>query len=406
MQIIPVFKIILFFKIFFIFISFSHGQYLKDINDAELYIIDNKYNKAIFLYENSFKKHQFSRGIDNYNIALALTLRKEYKRAFQYIDSCVLKGYTLNYFQSSFFSPLHNTEKWKKLVLIYDSLRNIYLNKTNTEGFKILQKLVDIDQKETIKLYEHDTMQYYIDKIYYKNGLRLLQLINSDSLPDVELFDFEKLKTRSIIPWVLIRHYFGMVNRAKIYVKTEDKHYEFYNKVLKDERLFIALISLIEKGKLSSYIMRDGLEYNNPKNIFGKIGICKYIRYNGPKKLTPADLNSLEILEELWFNNNINTENISKFNEERKKIGLDSFDSEYKKSVYIQKKKGELGDDYKFWFQFSAQARVEKYYLTSDQIYFEKVNLYNEKGINIVLTIDGLTEIRNIKNINIIKYVK
>ena len=197
-------KYFILYLLFFIPLS-GNAQYFDYINKAEQNIIEKKYNSAIVNYLNAYEKYQFLRSNDCYNLVLASTLEGKNNVAFQYIDDCVAKGYTIEYFQSDFFKNLHASKDWTKFEAKYDSLHNRYLNQFNSQKYILLKELEDIDQESLKKSYAGDTL-IFIDSMFYENGKRIAELIQHDSIPTVELFDFEDIKLRSYIPWVLVRH--------------------------------------------------------------------------------------------------------------------------------------------------------------------------------------------------------
>ena len=358
-----------------------NAQYFKYINKAEKFIIEEKYNNAAHNYNLAFKKYNCPRSSDCYNMALVSTLLGRVKTAYKYMDSCVTKGYTLDYFESDFFKSIHHSKRWDNFLNKYDSLRDCYLQHKNNLKYSILKDLETFDQQTVKQIYKNDTMRYAVDSVFYKNGKRIAELIMHDSIPDVELFNFESLNQRSTIPWVLIRHYFGLVNRSPFYIKKKDENELFYQKVINDSSLYNELIQLIDIGKLTPHVLRDGLIYSNKDELFGSTQIKVEASYSGHKVFVPEDFNKLSILEELYYRKDYTPEEIEFFNNNRDKICLPKYNDELLMRCYVSRKKDLLMDNSKYWFQLSSGSRIVKYYTNQKYVQFEV--LKSNAGINI-----------------------
>ncbi|MBE9468833.1 MAG: hypothetical protein IMY72_11030 [Bacteroidetes bacterium] len=376
------------YLILFLFVIplFGNAQYFSYINKAEENIIEKKYKRAIVNYLNAYEKYQFLRSNDCYNLVLASTLKGNYNLAFKYIDDCVAKGYTIEYFKSDFFKDLHASKDWTKFEAKYDSLHNSYLNQFKSQKYIVLKELEDIDQESLKKSYAGDTL-IFIDSIFYENGKRIAELIQHDSIPTVELFDFEDIKMRSYIPWVLVRHYFGLLNRAKHNCKNDNKNensnYQFYHKVLNDSSLYNLLLGLINKGKFSPTVFREGLTYSRLEPFFGSTQVKTYVRFEGPIMKKVEDFNKIKIVEELWYKEDYTPLQIKSFNKNRKTIELSTFGNEIKTITYNDSIRSLYKDNYKYWFQFYLGTRIEQMYLQANKCRFEKVNK-PEKGVNFI----------------------
>lgn len=312
---------------FCLILSVCHANYPENINKAEQLAIKGRYAEAATVYTETLSEYQHLTSADYYNLLVCLTKTDQNQLAFRYLDSCIVSGYTIKPFKQVVFTNLHDKKAWSEFKERYDSLRAIYQAHKQTESYKKLAQLVETDQEAAIKMSE-ENHEYLSDSVFYSNGLTLYRMIQQEAIPEVELFDFESIKYRSTLPYVLIQHYFGMVNRAKIYAKEDNPHKAFYAKVAKDTRLYDALLILIEQGALTPNVLRDGLRYSAPEELFGKVGLKIYEKRK--EQNSAPDIT----LEELWTINNYNDSLIQGYNTHRKKIYLSTYHEQLAIATY------------------------------------------------------------------------
>jgi hypothetical protein len=211
-------------------------------------------------------------------------------------------------------------------------------------------------------------------------------MIITDSIPYVELFNFESVNIRSCIPWVLVRHYFGMVNRAKIYLDENTKYSQFYNAIKNDSSLYYALISLINKKRISPYLLKDGLEYSNSNDLFGKSGVFCYKIYEGGEIIFPDDIKKVKIIAEIYFKEGYSDSAIHQININRAKIRLPKYETEIKKMVYQDSMNNVLKENSKYWFEIINMQNTQTLYINNKNVRIVKAN--NTEGINIYFATD------------------
>ena len=309
-------------------LSACHANYPENINKAEQLAIKGNYAKAATIYTETLSEYQHLTSADYYNLVVCLTKTNQNQLAFRYLDSCIVSGYTIKPFNKVVFTNLHDKKAWSEFKERYDSLRAIYQAHKRTESYKKLAQLVETDQEAAIKMSE-ENHEYLSDSVFYSNGQTLYRMIQQEAIPEVELFDFESIKYRSTLPWVLIRHYFGMVNRAKIYAKEDNPHKAFYAKLAKDTRLYDALLNLIEQGSLTPNVLRDGLRYSADEELFGKVGLKIIV-----KKEHSYISDDYKEFEALWIKNNYNDSLIQVYNTHRKKISLSTYQEQMAIATY------------------------------------------------------------------------
>jgi len=353
------------------------SQYYSLINKAEKYIIKENYDSAVFFYNKVVDLYGLKRSVDCYNYTLVNTILGNTNIAFQYIDSCIVRGYSIKYFESIFFQDLRKNDEWNLLENNYNSLYNIFHSQFESDMYIVLNNLVTEDQNVASKTYLSDSLKIVADSVYYLNGQQLIRLIKNDSIPQYDVFNFENINIRSRIPWVLVRHYFGLVNRALSIDRAKQEH-QFYLNVKKDSLLFKLLLALIDKGDFSPFVFRDGLVYSNPINLYGETKLKYYQRYR-------SEDNGIKIIEELCCREKYSVNEISFFNENRKKIGLPTFEDEIEIALYRANCLELYGDNFKYWFQLSKGPRSVAYQFKEETLKIEKEETLGGWNVTIML---------------------
>ncbi|MCG8410343.1 MAG: hypothetical protein MI739_03560 [Bacteroidales bacterium] len=267
----------------FIQVSFSqlpNDSYYDIINEAENFFFEKDYIKALGNYHRAFEKYNTPRGNDYYNATIVAFLSDNENLAYQYLEETVNRGYTIEFLKNPIILGLtKDSTKWSLFESRYENLHNTYLNQLKSPIIKELNNMLDQDQISTFNI----KSQQSLDSLYYSNIYKLIRLIKKEHSACVESFNMESRKLQSIFPLVILRHYFGMINRAFYY--PEEHKGEFYTKALETKNIIEEeLLNLIRIGKISPVLISETYCYNSPKAIFGKLGenFCRYI-------ITPKD---------------------------------------------------------------------------------------------------------------------
>ncbi|GEM_PF-6844854 len=182
------------------------GYYSK-INQAELSI--NKYDNdsALVVYETAFNSYPNHFYKDLHNACLCYIKTSKLDKAELLAEELVLHGYLLNDFESdSAFSPLIKSQYWNTLKTNYTNLHNKYIEGLDTAFRKKIYEMFLKDQNaaSSKRICFQDSIFYHqaieLEKIFLQQGFQGC-FVNKDTL-----------NTKTLI---LIRHYFGLVNRTK-----------------------------------------------------------------------------------------------------------------------------------------------------------------------------------------------
>jgi hypothetical protein len=182
------------------------GYYSK-INQAELLI--NKYDNdsALVVYETAFNSYPNHFYKDLHNACLCYIKTSKLDKAELLAEELVLHGYEMNDFgKDSVFTPLIRSQYWKAFINSYTRLRNKYTETLNPHFRNKIYEMFLKDQKaaSSKRICFQDSTFYHqaieLEKVFLQYGFQGC-MINRDTL-----------NTKMHI---LIRHYFGLVNRAR-----------------------------------------------------------------------------------------------------------------------------------------------------------------------------------------------
>ena len=181
-------------SVFFLLLNFigvvkAQHDYTKEyypfINQAELQIIDGKYDDALELYCKVFKSVPRCFSKDYYNAAVCAVKAMKYDTAFQFLDSLVVKGTEKSFFNNcSAFQPLKKELKWQTFLAHFDKNHQIALNRKNSTLEKLLKGLDFSDQEFRAKNGAYQLYRDTINKIDKHNVKILNMLIEKYGFPN------------------------------------------------------------------------------------------------------------------------------------------------------------------------------------------------------------------------------
>lgn len=183
--------------------SSSYHQYYKEINKAELFIVELNFENAFDIYYrtlNEYSKHRIS---DLYNASLCAVLLKQYNPAKIWMKELLKKGVRFdNIFENKIFRCMPDS-CWTELRNESDSLSAIYNSSVDLEYFSIC----DVMRKREQNYIGFNKKTY--DSLIYKHAILLHKLISEKGIPSVSMFDGQPL------PIDVIRHHFALRNQFK-----------------------------------------------------------------------------------------------------------------------------------------------------------------------------------------------
>lgn len=117
------------------------------INQAELRIVDGRYDEALAAYKQAFASVPSAFARDYYNAAVTALLLQDRKETFNYLEKLVAKGVSLNYLERQpVFDSLQSTRHWRKFARKYTKRRRKYDEGFNQELRANLDELYARDQ--------------------------------------------------------------------------------------------------------------------------------------------------------------------------------------------------------------------------------------------------------------------
>lgn len=158
--------------------EFNSEKYFEHINNAELAICDENFEKAIKEYEVAFDLIEKPFGKDIFNSALSSQIMNDFEKRDNYLQQIINNSNELDFVESVFVNNYMTQQEWSKLV----SKREITYDQTLRTEFN---EIYDRDQ-----LYRpmYETYDDTINSNRKVNLKRILELTDSDGFPSqVEL---------------------------------------------------------------------------------------------------------------------------------------------------------------------------------------------------------------------------
>jgi len=262
------------FKVFFLLFiilftliqckNVNYLNYYSKINEAELYINKQKFDSAIIVYETLLKKYSNSFYKDLHNACICCLKENNLNKAERLAEQLVKHGYEIEDFEKdSTFKSLINSSQWKTFNSNYRALRENYLATLNLDERNNFQKIFVKDQKAA-----SSGRMSFQDSTFYFQAIELERLFLKNGFPDCMM----NKDTMNAKIQIMIRHYFGLVNRIKSnpeMIKEGVYRLMDFNKS--------NLMKIVEDGLYKGLILPESFvsmtsywDYSNP---FGKIFI-------------------------------------------------------------------------------------------------------------------------------------
>jgi hypothetical protein len=259
--------------------------------------------------------------MDYYNATLcAIQLNRE-TMAKNLIDSCIKRGFSKDYFFNNYTRPLENYLNSTFFSNHYDSIHTVYLNSFNDSILKILKVSFATDQKFVFDFLSNNASgdDYY--DVVLANIDTLVQIMKDDLIPFYP-YKYQPYPRMENLPWVTIRHYFGLRNSIRRGVLDSVKYSKYYKMDRFFDNSFENLLrEKINEGKICPILLTSTVIYNsNDDNLFGDNGYIQIGNDSIYKDLYYKEFSESEVL---------------KISKERQRLYLDDFQSFQKKSKFL-----------------------------------------------------------------------
>lgn len=179
--------------------------YYPIISQAEMDIVNNKYEDALSKYQQAFANVDKVFAKDYHNALVCAIKTANYSLAFNFAEKLILKGYTLEKFRIAPFDVLIHQEKWNNLTNKYDKLRKKYLSSINQSVINQLIALKEKDQYFRVKEGSYKIYRDTIDKIDVKNVADLKKVIDKYGFPSEDLIGIYDSAHHQPY-WLIIHH--------------------------------------------------------------------------------------------------------------------------------------------------------------------------------------------------------
>ncbi|MEJ8803511.1 hypothetical protein [Pontibacter sp. H249] len=231
----------------------ANTNYLKAINEAELYISDSLFSNALKSYGQAFALNPAASALDYYNAAVSATLTGNHKKAYTYLSTLKCKGIPLEKLQErQDLKALVNGKEWDKFARKYASISNKCNIKIDLAYRDTLLAMVEVDQ-------------YYAKKrsaLTAKGSDPELYKIYADSLEfivDSNMDAFLSLVARKGFP------------SEKVVGATGISVHPFYNVLIrhavqqKRSDMLPVLLAAVQRGEFPAHVYADHAEMFEPK---------------------------------------------------------------------------------------------------------------------------------------------
>ncbi len=288
-----------FLELFFLKVCISQNNYIeyhRTINTIESLLIQKKYNEANIQYKNTFKKYTNPFSKDLYNAAVCATLINNNADAIYFLKELAKKGVLKRSIKQKIFRKIKKCKEWKEFYIEYDKTRINYKENFNDSISKEVDLWYERDQYFRRKRNAYTRYADTINAIDSINVLKLIKIINKFGYPGESLIGTDVPNSLSNNPYIVLRH-----------------AYQNKNYLLSD-----LLLESLKNGTFHPYVYAE-LEdkRSNWDGVGDKYGTLAIVFIKGKKR---------EIFR--------TTQQINDFNENRSKIGLESYE-EYKAKIEL-----------------------------------------------------------------------
>lgn len=280
--------------------EYNSQKYFEHINNAELAICVENFEKAISEYEIAFGTIEKPFGKDVFNSALSCQLIKDYDKRDNYLQQIINNSNELDFVKSVFVNNYMTEQEWNKLV----SKKELkYIETLRTEFNEIQAR----DQLFRPMYETHDDTINSNRKINLK---RILELTDSDGFPSQVELGYDNYLRRQ--PHDIVLHHTAQR-------RSYDKSVIDLEPILK---------SAVGNGRFDPEQAIFYLNFQNDPEK-GKFEVYSSWQYKHP--LLPDSLNN-----KVWFPK-LNEEQLSKVDEKRKEWFANSISDIETKTEFLNK---------------------------------------------------------------------
>ncbi len=192
-------------------------KYYKEINNAELQIIKNNFEKAFEFYEKAFKSVPRPFAKDYYNALLCAIETEKFDIAFDLCDSLIRKGVQKEFFiKDEGLNALKIQPDWSGFIENFDIKYEKYNSDKNLKLREELIVLENKDQEFRIKEGSYDVYGDTIAKIDKENIKRFKEIVKAYGFPNENLLGIDNPKDNSFYGYILIHHHCQQFSLKKV----------------------------------------------------------------------------------------------------------------------------------------------------------------------------------------------
>jgi hypothetical protein len=287
-------------------------KYYPFINQAELQIIDDKYDDALELYCKAFKSVSRCFSKDYYNATVCAVKAMKYDTAFQFLDSLVVKGTEKSFFNNcSAFQPLKKERKWQIFLAHFDKNHQIALNRQNSTFEKLLKGLDFSDQEFRAKNRGSELYRDTINKIDKHNVKILNMLIEKYGFPSEHLIG-RKNPIEEELPG------FNVFLNQSLKMSKNKEDFDYTN----------IQIEAIKKGELDPHDYAVWVSFQGKSEKY--LGDATILQLSFGGKKSPFGISKYTLEQKRWMNT------------KRIELGLESIEEYSRKSIFAIKNEDKM----------------------------------------------------------------
>ena len=331
--------------------------YYDKIHLAEMFIVHEKYDSALAVYETAFLCYDSPWGLDYYNALLCSAKIGKYNRAVQLVDSCIKRGISIDYLKNDYLNLLNDYFSTTSFLSHYDSLHNAYLTSFDTTVINTFELSIKNDQKLVSNV--NNPTDYY--DLILANVDTLEMIIKNKKIPHYP-YKYQQYPRMDNLPWITLRHYFGLRNSIRNQLIDKDRFERYYNmKRFYDNKFEELIKKQIQLGIVNPVMLSSTIIYNHKhNNMYGERG---YVR----------------IRDDL-FAKNVSQKLIEKISKNRNDILLEDFNDYRTKYKYLQDISDSIGAIPRGMFRFRVNHHCVTHLAKKDSTREFLVEEFKQKG--------------------------
>lgn len=274
------------FLLFFSCTQISNKDLPKEVEtynhyvaQAESFIMEGKYDKAIEYYGKSYDLHNYMFAVDIENVLICCIQLKDWDKSIFWVEQLIKKGVTIVFFDSKRFELLRKSRKWENFLKSYEEIYSEFQNTRDKNLIDSLAVLKEIDQLQYCQIGIEDTKFADVIPVTIQVDSLFTNLIKNNGFPSEEKTGVNIIKDTILSSYpsfgVLLRHSYQansnyLDSLSTKAVKNMELKKEVYRSIVNDNFSFIVIANKIYEDKIfTTYIAdKEEIDFLRRKIVF------------------------------------------------------------------------------------------------------------------------------------------